>query len=144
MKKETLYVAIVVIAAALFIGFMSFKENPNLGNIFTNPDAYSGGNVAYSTSSVGLITPVQVLARATSSRRWARVCHIDDGAGVVFAYKRATSTSVVIDQGNPLYSSSTNAAERCISFGSHDPYIGAVWAISKGATTTVGVEAVQE
>lgn len=138
MKNISIIIlAIAIVAGALII---SNGNQRNVGNIFTNPNAYSSG-VSYTSSTLTNSVAKLLLPRATSSRTMAKICLIS--GNTTYLYKQATSTGVVVNQGDPIYLASSTASRTCATYDANDPYIGDVWSISD-ATSTVSIESKQE
>ena len=133
-KIEKLIIVVVLIVSLGSLG-ISWNRSP-LGGLSKQLNAYSGVS-AYSTVSVTGNSAVEVLTRSVT-RSYARVCNI--GQGIVYIYKQNSNSGVVINQGHPLYSTTTTNGDNCITLGVNDPYTGALWAIADIATSTVAVE----
>mgnify|MGYP001566753350 CR=1 FL=1 len=143
MKKENLLIviglAILLLIGGLFIG----KGSVNLRGIETNPNAYSSAP-SYSTSTLTNNLATIIVPRATSSRVYAQVCNYTS-ADILWVYKQATSTGVVIGRGSPAFSSSSAnypQFQPCFRVDSDDAYTGQIWGIIN-STTTVTVEYLQ-
>ena len=113
----------------------------NLGNIFTNADAYSG-IPTYSSTTFANNLATLIIPRATSSRAYAQICLLEASTSTVWLYK-ATSTGAVPGVGDPIFSSSTQADKHCKRYDASDPFTGAVYAISR-VTSTLIYEFVQD
>lgn len=138
LTQALVFIALIIGIVSLTIGLQ--PEIERMGNIFVNPDSYTSGDVNYASSTLSSGAE-EVLSRATSSRRFARICN-RTGEGTVYLYKIATSTGVVVNGGGFPISTST-AHANCMTINSDDPYRGAVWAVSS-ASTTVSIESIQE
>ena len=144
-KLTQLIFGILVISLLILIASVVIKENVvSFGNINVNENAYSSAPV-YSTSTLTNSVATLLLARATSSRTYAKICN-PQGSDIVWIYKQSTSTNVVVNRGTPIYSSSTTGYPQlnsCITFDDNDPYMGGVYGIVS-ATSTVTIESIQE
>jgi len=133
----------LIIIIALLVSFVSLgiswrsNDSSELGGLRRNPNAYSATST-YSSVSVTGETVVQILTVATTTRAYARICNI--GGGTVFVFKQPTDNGVVVRLGHPLYSTTTTNGDNCLTLGVNDPYLGALWAVSEIATSTVMVE----
>lgn len=138
-KLTQLVFGIIVVGFLTIITFGIYKNENNLGNIFVNENAYT--SASYATTTMTNSVETSLLARATSSRTMAKICHIS--GGTVYLYKQATSTGVINGRGNPIYPFGSSTPQTCVSYDVNDPYIGQVWGISS-VTSTVSVESKQE
>lgn len=130
-------VAIAILGLTFGLGYFLRPVQEQFGSFFVNENAYS--SASYASSSMTNSIATSLLARATSSRTTAKICHVS--GGTVFLYKQATSTGVVVSQGDPIYPFASST-KTCATYDVNDPYIGAVWGIS-GTTSTVSIESVQ-
>jgi len=148
-EKLLLLIVFIVIVVCLLGIWRSLwivlptENSINLGNLFSELHAYSGG-LTYSTTSITNEIATLLLQRATTSRTIARFCQIA-GAAPTWIYKQGTSTNVVKNMGFPIASSTGDALnyDNCMTIDASDPYTGQVWGFSS-ATTTISVEAKQE
>lgn len=143
MKKENLLIviclAILILVGGLFIG----KDSVNLRGIETSPNSYSSAPT-YSTSTLTNNLATAIVPRATSSRVYAQVCNYIS-SDILWIYKQATSTGVVISRGSPVFaSSSTNypQLQPCFRIDADDPYTGQIWGIIN-STSTITIEYLQ-
>ena len=136
-EKIIVLTGIVILGLLAIIAFA--PTNQPFGSLNVNENAYSGA-VTYSTSSIGTDTATSLLAKATSSRTFAKVCN--QGASIVFIYKQSTSTGIVTGMGTPLFATSSYLGS-CVTYDEIDPYLGQIWGIAL-ATSTVSVESKQE
>ena len=139
--NKNLQIAFGIIIVGLFavsvIQGMKISQTDTLGSLFVSENSYSSAPT-YSTSSV-VITAGSLLARATSSRTFAKICN--QSANTVYLYKQATSTGVVTNMGYPIYATSSNGLS-CATYDANDPYLGQIWGIA-AATSTVSIESIQ-
>lgn len=134
MNKTIIIISIITL---IFIVGLYSKNEGSLGNILVNENAYS--SASYTSSTITNSIATSVLSKATSSRTMAKICLLT--GGTTFLYKQATSTGVVVNQGDPIYATST--PKSCAVYDDNDPYFGQVWAISD-VTSTLVIEYKQE
>lgn len=141
--KDIILTGLIALAGAvvLFILYSAYsQESKIVGNIFTDTDAYSGVQpITYTSSTLSGGVATLLVPRATSSRTYALVSQLN-GTSTVFIYKQTTSTGVVVDQGTPLFTSSTPSGSPFFRVDKNDPYTGEIWGVSNGTTTKVLIE----
>ena len=144
MKKENLLIVIIGLAIGILVGwFLIGKEQVNLRGIETSPNAYSSAP-SYSTSTLTNNLAPAIVPRATSSRVYAQVCNYIS-SDILWVYKQATSTSVVIGRGSPVFASSSTQYPQfqpCFRVDANDAYTGQIWGIIN-SSTTITVEYLQ-
>ena len=142
-KSIQLFFGIIAIAllASIAVNQSGFLKR-NLGNLNVDENAYSSG-VTYTSSTISNNVATVILARATSSRTFAKICD-RTGATTTWIYKQATTTGAVLGMGSPIFATTThNMYPSCLAIDSLDPYLGQLVAIS-GATTTLSIESLQQ
>ena len=141
-KSIQLFFGIIAIAllASIAVNQSGFLKR-NLGNLNVDENAYSSG-VTYTSSTISNNVATVILARATSSRTFAKICD-RTGATTTWIYKQATTTGAILGMGSPILASSSNLYPPCLAIDSLDPYLGQLVAIS-GATTTLSIESLQQ
>ena len=141
IEKTVIGLALVLSVISLVVRFPGKQV---VGNIFVEENAYSSA-VTYSSTTLTNDVVTSLIPRATSSRNIARVCVAENSANNVATkiFKQATSTGITIELGYPIYGSSTDASQICMTVNANDPYTGQIWGISD-ATTTVTTEYSQE
>ena len=134
MKKENIITILGAIGFIIAIGVASYvagqSSDNGLAGLESDPNGYSGA-AEYSSSTLVADTATAVLARATSTRNFAEICHVS-GTSTVYLYKQATSTGVAVGMGHPIVPISEDAGNICKAFNIEDPYTGQIWAISEG------------
>jgi len=141
MKKTAIIAIVISIIAIGFAGIALTKKTNDVdvvGNIFSEKNAYSGG-ITYSTSTLDAGVATSLVSRATTTRNYVEICHLT--GGIIYLYKQATSTGIVVGMGKPLFASTTDTS--CARWDEYDPYTGQVWGIGS-VTSTVSVETKQE
>lgn len=142
MKIQIIF-GVLIVGLLATIAFHPVQQA--VGNIFSNDNAYSTG-VTYASSTLTNSVATLLIPRAASSRTYAEVC-VRASVGVIWIYKQATSTGVSVDQGHPLYASSTSSLypqyDGCVKYDADDPYTGQVWGITD-TTSSVAIEYKQE
>ena len=135
MEKDKIY-PIAIVGLLLIVGLLIFQgNNGNLGQSSAR-NTYSGDVTMGSTTvNVAPTTGTSILARKPA-RQWAVICN--DGAGVVWIYESATGTSLVVDQGFPIASSTVY--EHCYTIDPSHHYVGAVSGITNATTIIKYIE----